>query len=278
MSRIVWRDVAGPSILLCACFVAIVGPLLINFDPVAVFTRQRLLPPGATLPGGGTAILGTDQLGRDVFAQMIAGARTSLGVGVSAALLAGLVGTAVGVAAGWFGGAVDEAIMRFVDVQLSFPSILIAVFLAAFIPPSVGTVIAVLAVTRWAAVARLARAVTVKAVQQGYVEAALVSGLPTWRIVTGCVLPNLYGPLLVLLTADLSLIILAEASLSFIGLGTPPDVPSWGRMIANGRNFLDSAWWISTLPGLAIASVVIGIGLTGEVLRRRVVRDGWTMI
>jgi peptide/nickel transport system permease protein len=92
------------------------------------------------------------------------------------------------------------------------------------------------------------------------------------------VLPNLYGPLLVLLTADLSLIILAEASLSFIGLGTPPDVPSWGRMIANGRNFLDSAWWISTLPGLAIASVVIGIGLTGEVLRRRVVRDGWTMI
>lgn len=278
MRRASWSPWIGPAILLGFAVVAAVGPLLVDFNPVAVNTRQRLLPPFAQLPGGAVAYLGTDQLGRDILAQIVVGARTSLGIALAAAALATVVGATVGVAAGWFGGRVSEAIVRIIDVQLSFPSILIAVFLAAFVPPSITTVILVLAVTRWAAIARLARAITLKAKSQSYVESAMVSGLSTLRIVTSCILPNLAAPLLVLVTADLSLIILAEASLSFVGLGSPPNVPSWGRVIANGRSYLDNAWWISTLPGIAISMVVIAIGLTGETLRRHFARDGWTML
>lgn len=268
----------GPAMLAIAAALALIGPELIEFNPVAVNTRQRLLPPLSTLADGGIALFGTDQLGRDVFAQVLTGARISLVIGVSAALLAGLAGAIMGTAAGWLGGRTERAVMSVVDVQLSFPSILIAVFLAAFMPQSMASVILVLAITRWAAIARLSRAVVVRAKQQGYVESALVSGFPTWKIILQCILPNLVAPLLVLLTADLSLIILAEAALGFVGLGTPPTVPSWGRTIANGRNYLDSAWWIATIPGACVAFVVIGIGLTGEALRRRFAKDGWTIL
>jgi peptide/nickel transport system permease protein len=273
-----WSLLVGPGILAGFVLVALLGPYLIDFNPVAVNTRQRLLPPLSQLSSGGTAYFGTDQLGRDILAQVVVGARTSLIIAASATLIAVIAGAAIGVAAGWMGGRWSDLIMRVIDVQLSFPSILIAVFLAAFIPPSMTTVIVVLAVTRWAAIARLARAITLKVRSQSYVESALVSGLQTWRILSTCVLPNLAAPLLVLITADLSLIILAEASLSFVGLGTPPNVPSWGRIVANGRNYLDHAWWIATLPGIAISLVVIAIGLTGETMRRHFVRDGWTML
>jgi peptide/nickel transport system permease protein len=272
------RDAIGPAILFVMVLVAIFGPLLMDFDPVAVNTRDRLLPPFGALDEGGIALFGTDQLGRDIFRQAIAGARTSLMIGIAAAALAGLAGTAVGIAAGWLGGRSETAIMRVVDIQLSFPSILIAVFLAAFVPQSIVSVILVLAVTRWAQVARLTRAVTVRARQQGYVEAALVTGFSTLRILWTCILPNLAGPLLVVLTAELSLIILAESALGFLGLGTPTGVPSWGRMIAEGRNYLDNAWWIATLPGLVLSLVVIAIGLTGEALRRRLTQAGWTIL
>jgi len=278
MHKAGWTSWIGPGILVAFVVIALAGPSLIDFNPVAVNTRQRLLPPFSTLANGATAYLGTDQLGRDILAQIVVGARTSLVIAASATLIAVLAGAAVGVAAGWMGGRMSDLIMRVIDVQLSFPSILIAVFLAAFIPPSMTTVIVVLAVTRWAAIARLARAITLKVRSQSYVESALVSGLPTWRIMSTCVLPNLAAPLLVLVTADLSLIILAEASLSFVGLGTPPNVPSWGRVVANGRNYLDNAWWIATIPGIAISLVVIAIGLTGETMRRHFTRDGWTMI
>lgn len=278
MARATPFALVGPAILVLVALLAVFGPMLSHFDPVAVDTSRRLLPPLTRASDGELYWLGTDQLGRDIMMQILVGARISLGVGVSAALIAGVVGATVGVIAGWLGGRTEAAIMGLVDVQLSFPSILIAVFLAAFVPASVLTVIIVLAVTRWAAIARLARTVVVRARQQGYVEAALVSGFPTWRIIADCVLPNLAAPLLVLLTADLSLIILAEAALGFVGLGTPPNVPSWGRLIAGGRNFLDNAWWISTVPGIAIAVVVIGVGMTGELLRRRLVREGWSLL
>ena len=147
--------------------------------------------------------------------------------------------------------------------------LLIAVFLAAFIQPSLISVILILAITRWAVVARVARAITARALTKSYVEAAIVSGESTWRIVRDCILPNLWIPLLILMSAELSLIILAEASLGFLGLGTPIDVPSWGRIISSGRNYLANAWWIATLPGLVIVVVVISIGVVGEVLRRR---------
>lgn len=268
----------GPVLLAVIVLAAIVGPWLTNFDPVAVDTSVRLRAPFTTYPDGGVAVFGTDQLGRDMLDQVVVGAGISLLIGACAAALAGIVGALVGVAAGWLGGRGETVIMRIVDVQLSFPSILIAVFLAAFVPPSIFSVIVVLAVTRWAQVARLTRAVTVRVWRQGYVESALVSGFSTWRILVSCVVPNLIPPLLVLLTAELSLIILAESALGFLGLGTPPNTPSWGRIIANGRNYLDQAWWISTLPGLVIAIVVIAIGLTGDWLRRRFSHAGWALL
>lgn len=265
----------GVLMLLALCLAAVIGPLLIEFNPASVDTSSRLLAPFSHNRSGAFFLLGTDQLGRGMLEQIVHGARTSLLIGVSAALIAGLAGTLIGVAAGWLGGRAETLIMRIADIQLSFPSILIAVFLAAFVPPSILAVILVLAVTRWAQIARLARAVTVKARQQNYVEAALTLGFPVRKIIWSCILPNLIAPLIIVLTAELSLIILAESALGYLGLGTPPTVPSWGRIIANGKNYLDNAWWISTLPGLGIAFIVIAIGLTGDWMRRYFARSGW---
>lgn len=265
----------GVLMLLALFLLAAIGPLLVDFNPASVDTSSRLLAPFSHNRSGAFFLLGTDQLGRGMLEQILYGARTSLLIGVSAALLAGIAGTFVGVAAGWLGGRAETFIMRVADVQLSFPSILIAVFLAAFVPPSIVAVIAVLAITRWAQIARLARAVTVKARQQNYVEAALTLGFPVFKVIWSCILPNLIAPLIIVLTAELSLIILAESALGYLGLGTPPTVPSWGRIIANGKNYLDNAWWISTLPGLGIGFVVIAIGLTGDWLRRYFARSGW---
>lgn len=250
----------------------------VELAPARVNTRARLLPPFSVLQDGSLAIFGTDQIGRDVFRQVIEGAQTSLFIALSAALISAAFGAVLGVAAGWIGRRFDSFMMRIVDVQLSFPSILIAVFLAAFLTPSLISVILVLAITRWAMITRLSRAITVRARKQGYVEAALVSGFPLWKVLSTCVAPNLYAPLLVVITAEVSELILAEAALSFLGIGTPSDVTSWGRIISQGRNYLDTAWWIATLPGLAIAVVVIGIGLASEVLRRRLTKAGWTML
>lgn len=246
--------------------------------PLAVNTRERLRPPLSTLADGSIALFGTDQIGRDVFQQVVAGAQTSLMIALSAALISAVFGAIVGILAGWNGGRLEAAIMRVVDVQLSFPSTLIAVFLAAFLPPSLLSVILVLAITRWALVARLTRAITVRARKQGYVEAALVSGFSTWKILVSCISPNLIAPLLIVITAEVSELILAEAALSFLGLGAPSDVFSWGRTIADGRNYLDNAWWIATLPGVTIAVVVIAIGVASEMLRKRLMRSGWSML
>jgi peptide/nickel transport system permease protein len=252
--------------------VGLVGPYLVDFNPAATDTAMRLKPPMTTLANGTIAWFGTDAVGRDVARQVIYGARVSLLVGFTSAALAAAFGIVIGVWAGWAGRRTEQALMRIVDIQLAFPSILIAVFLAAFIQPSLLSVIAILAVTRWAVVARVARAITARSLTKSYVEAAIISGESTWRIVRDCILPNLWIPLLILMSAELSLIILAEASLGFLGLGTPIDVPSWGRIISSGRNYLANAWWIATLPGLVIVVVVVSIGVAGEVLRRRLGR------
>lgn len=267
------------AVLVAALAVAIAYVLTaVDLAPMSVNTRARLLPPLSTLPNGTVALFGTDQLGRDVFRQVLAGAQTSLLIALSAAIISAIFGAVIGVIAGWTGGRAEALVMRVVDIQLSFPSILIAVFLAAFLPPSLLSVILVLAVTRWAMVARLTRAITVRARTQGYVEAALVSGFSTPKILATCIAPNLYAPLLIVIAAEISELILAEAALSFLGLGTPSTVVSWGRLISGGRNYLDNAWWIATLPGLAIAVIVIAIGVASEGLRRRLTRSGWTML
>ena len=252
--------------------VGVAGPYLVDFNPAATDTSARLKPPMATLADGSIAWFGTDAVGRDVAKQVIYGARISLVVGFTSAFLAAAFGLVIGVWAGWAGGRTEQLLMRIVDVQLAFPSILIAVFLAAFIEPSLLSVIVILAVTRWAVVARVSRAITARSLTRSYVEAAIISGDSAWRVVRDCILPNLWIPLLILMSAELSLIILAEASLGFLGLGTPIDVPSWGRIISSGRNYLANAWWIATLPGFVIVVVVVSIGVAGEVLRRHLGR------
>ena len=251
--------------------------LSIKWPPLAINTRVRLLPPFTQLPGGSFSLFGTDQLGRDVFRLVLEGARTSLLISFTAALISAIFGSTMGVLAGWVGGRTEAVVMRIVDVQLSFPSILIAVFLAAFVTPSVLSVVLVLAVTRWALVARLTRAITVKARRRGYVEAALVSGFSLPKILWSCIIPNVMAPLLIVVTAEISELILAEAALGFLGLGLPSDVISWGQVISSGRNYLDNAWWIASLPGLTIAVMVITIGALSEQLRIRLTVAGRTL-
>lgn len=262
-------ELVAIGLVLAFFAVGILGPHLIDHNPSATDTAARLKPPMTRLASGGMAWFGTDAVGRDIAKQVIIGARVSLVVGFTSATLAAILGVIVGVWAASSGGRTERILMGAVDMQLAFPSILIAVFLAAFIQPSLLSVILILAITRWAVVARLARAVTTRALTKSYVEAAIITGEGTWRIIRDCILPSLWVPLLILMTAELSLIILAEASLGFLGLGTPIDVPSWGRIISSGRNYLSNAWWIATLPGLVIVLVVVSIGVSGEVLRRR---------
>ncbi|MCO5072257.1 MAG: ABC transporter permease [Rhizobiaceae bacterium] len=271
-------EILAVAVVLLFVVVGVAGPNLVDFNPAATDTSARLKPPMTMLADGSVAWFGTDAVGRNVAKQVIYGARISLIVGFTSALLAAAFGVVIGVWAGWAGGRTEQFLMRIVDVQLAFPSILIAVFLAAFIEPSLLSVIVILAVTRWAIVARVSRAITTRSLTRSYVEAAIISGDSAWRVVRDCILPNLWIPLLILMSAELSLIILAEASLGFLGLGTPIDVPSWGRIISSGRNYLANAWWIATLPGVVIVLVVVSIGVAGEILRRRLGRGVITAI
>jgi peptide/nickel transport system permease protein len=247
--------------------VAIAGPALVPYDPVTVRLAERLRPPGAALETGGTAWLGTDQVGKDLVAQVLQGARISLFVSVATVLAAGAIGLAAGVSAGFFGGAADTLLMRLADLQLAFPSILLAILIAAVLGPSVANVIMTLSVTRWVTFARVARASTLVTKEREFVLAARATGAAVQRLVGRHVLPFAVTPLVVVATVELGLVILAEASLSFLGLGAPPEHPSWGLIIANGRNYLSSAWWISTVPGIALSLVVLVIGQFGDALR-----------
>ena len=246
---------------------AFVGPMLVEYNPVTVNISARLEPPGTALADGTRAWLGTDQVGQDVFAQVLQGARVSLLVGASTILLAGLIGLLTGVIAGFHGGWIDVVLMRLADIQLAFPSILLAILIAAVLGPSVLNVILALALTRWVTFSRVARAATLAARERDYVLAARAMGANSWRLLIHHIIPSTIAPLIVIATVEVGLVIIAEASLSYLGLGSPPDQPSWGRSVANGRDYLNNAWWISTMPGLALSLVVLAIGIFGDRLR-----------
>lgn len=256
---------AAPVVLFVIA--AVVGPMIVKYDAVAVFIMDRLLPPGATLSDGSRAWLGTDQVGRDVLAQVLQGARVSLLVGAATVLLAGLIGLVTGVIAGFHGGWIDVVLMRLADIQLAFPSILLAILIAAVLGPSVLNVILTLALTRWVTFGRVARAATLSAKEREYVLAARASGAGNTRLLLRHIVPSTLAPLIVIATVEVGLVIIAEASLSFLGLGSPPDQPSWGRIVANGRDYLNNAWWIATTPGLALSLVVLSVGVFGDRLR-----------
>ncbi|MFG1624889.1 ABC transporter permease [Kribbella sp. NPDC049227] len=248
---------------------AIFGPWLVRYNPVDTRTADRLRPPFSRLSDGSYAIFGTDQVGQDLFAQMLQGARISIAVGLATLVLAGTIGVTIGLSAGYFGGWLDGVLMRLADIQLAFPSILLAIFIAALLGPSVVNVVIVLAVSNWVTFARVARGQALSTRRREFVDASRTLGAGTWRLISRSVLPACVAPVLVVATVEIGHVILAEASLSFLGLGTPASTPSWGVTIANGRNYLADAWWISTIPGIALAFLVVSLGVLGDALRDR---------
>ncbi|HEV7663266.1 MAG TPA: ABC transporter permease [Chloroflexota bacterium] len=247
--------------------VAIVGPLVVTYDPITTHIADRLKPPFSTLDNGTLTIFGTDQVGRDLLPQILQGARISLLVGLATVTAAGLIGLAAGVLAGFYGGALDAIVMRLADIQLGFPTILLAILIAAVLGPSVTNVIITLSLTRWVTFGRVARAATLTTREREYVLAARALGCNHLRLLWHHVMPATLAALIVIATVEVGLVIVAEASLSFLGLGTPPDQPSWGLIVANGRAYINTAWWISTLPGAALSLVVIAVGNLGDQLR-----------
>ena len=264
----IWRLVIIWSLpLVVYVLIALIGPLVIAYDPVTVQLGQRVQPPGTLLPSGAHAWLGTDQVGRDLLAQVVRGARISLLIGFSTVFVAGIVGSLLGLVSGYFGKWIDTVIMRLADIQLAFPSILLAILIAAVLGPSVRNVIITLAFTRWVVFARVARATTLGIQEREFVTATRVSGAGTSRILFRHIAPSIVPPFLVIAAVEMGLVIISEASLSFLGLGTTATEPSWGYVIANGREYLNTAWWISTMPGIALSLVVISIGVFGDRLR-----------
>src|SRR5690606_8855365 len=214
--------------------VALLGPYMIDYDPVKTYTSDRLLHPGATLSNGEITLLGTDSVGRDVFAQIIYGTRISLLVAAATVLIGGFIGVVLGLISGYFGGIVDSIIMRIADIQLSFPAILLAILIAGVLGPSVTNVIITLSITRWVTFARVVRGATLATKKKDFVDSARVVGASDFRILLKYIFPMTLSPLLVVITVQLGLVIISEASLSFLGLGTPPDNASWGLLISLG--------------------------------------------
>lgn len=267
--RIPMRILVPSIILALITIIGVIGPLLSGYEPIAASTTDRLKAPGTTLSDGSVALLGTDQVGQDLLGQMMMGARVSLAVGISTLVLAGLMGVLLGLLAGYFGGILDSIIMRLADIQLAFPSILFAILIAAVLGPGVVNVVLVLAICNWVTFARVTRSQVLTLKNREYVEAARTLGAGHAHLIFRTLLPGCVAPAIVVATVELGHVILAEAALSFLGLGVPMSVPSWGSTIANGRDYLTDAWWISTFPGIALATLVLCFGILGDALRDR---------
>jgi peptide/nickel transport system permease protein len=258
---------AGAGFLLLLLLIAISTPLIAPHDPAAQDIIARLRPPAWMAGGDWTHVLGTDHLGRDVLSRILHGARISLWVGAATVALAGAFGILVGLAAGYAGGRVDNVLTAIVDTQVAFPGLLLALLILAVIGPSTTTVIVVLALNGWMVYARVTRGAVLSLRHTAYVEAAGLMGCSTWRILTRHLLPNLSAPLLTLGTLEFARIVLAEAALSFLGLGVQPPATSWGLDVAQGKEYMFRAWWLVTFPGLAIALTVLAVNLIASWLR-----------
>lgn len=265
-----WSDKAGlfgVLVLVGLVFLALLAPLLAPFDPTATALSERLTPPVWQEGGSLSHPLGTDNLGRDVLSRLIHGSRVSLTIGASVVALAGTFGTVMGLLAGYFGGKWDNFVMRWVDTQLAFPGLLLYLVVFSVIRPSVVSLILVLPLNGWMVYARLVRGVVLSAKETPYVEAAEIVGSKSKRVIFRHILPNLASPLLTIGVLEFARIILAEAALSFLGLGIQPPGMSWGLDVAIGRDYMLTAWWLVTFPGMAIAIVVLGVNLFASWMR-----------
>ncbi len=254
---------AGLVVMLLLYVVTFLTPLIAPYDPTAQgdIVATRYLPPSAQ------HLMGTDKFGRDIFSRVLYGARISLSIGFIAVGLGVVLGGAIGAIAGYFGKWTDAALMRFTDMMLSFPRLILLIVIIALFEPSIWLVVTVLGLTGWMGVARIVRGEVLSLREREFVQAAKVLGMSDLRIIMRHILPNTLAPVIVYSTLGIGNTILVEASLSFLGLGVQPPTPSWGNMINDGRDALLRAWWISTFPGLAIVVTVTAFNLLGDGLR-----------
>ena len=266
------------SLVLLALLAAgvLLVPAMAAVDPLAIgdVLSTRLLPPLARDPAGRLHLLGTDVFGRDIFVRTMLAGRLSLAVGLAGALLAGAVGTLVGAAAAWWGGALDRAAMALADALLAIPRLVLLLVVAALWSPGTTTVVTVLVLTGWMGVARMVRGEVLGVRALPYVDAARALGVARARVLWRHVLPNALGPAIVATTLGVGNAILLESGLSFLGMGIQPPEPSWGNMIAGGREVIVSAPWVALAPGLALVVTVLACTLLGDALRDRIAGDG----
>ena len=265
-----WRSkaaVIAVIVLLLVVIAAVAAPFIAPADPAAIKLVQRLKAPGYTNNADITFWLGTDALGRDVLSRLIFGARVSLTVGLAAVAISGTVGLLVGLLSGYFGGWIDDVFMRICDVQLSFPTILLALTIMAVLGSGLDKLILVLGLTGWVQYGRIVRSQVLSIKNDEFVLAARATGERQWRIIFQQILPNVWSPVIVIASFTVASNIVEEASLSFLGVGVPPSVPSWGTMLADGRQYIGVADWLTIPAGVAISLTVLAINILGDWLR-----------
>ena len=274
--RRAWRSllrarwpIAALLILAIVGFAAVAGPSIAPRDPNRQAIMARLKPPlSVDRQGNIDYVLGTDALGQDVLSRLIYGARISVVVGLTAVLIGGFLGTVLGLLAGYFGGWIDDVIMRIADIQLAFPFVLLAIMFLIVLGPGVWNLILILGIGQWVTYARIARGQTIAQREKEYVDAARALGARTSTILFQTILPNILAPLTVIASFNVASVILSEAALSFLGLGVPPTVPTWGGMLAESRDqLLAGRWWLAIFPGVAIMATVLSFNILGDWLR-----------
>ena len=259
--------VFGLIMVLGVIFCAVLAPVVSPHDPILQDVEKRLIPPVGQEGADPNYLLGTDHLGRDIVSRLIYGARISIVVSVSAVALSAVLGTLIGLFSGFYGGKVDNIFMRIADVQLAFPFILLAIAIIAVLGPDLQNIIITMAITGWVIYARVVRAEVLSLREKEFITSVKALGGSNGRIIFRHLFPNVVPPIIVIVTLEMARMIIMEAALSFLGLGIQPPTPTWGGMLAVGRVYLVTSWWLATFPGLVIMLVVLGINLLGNWLR-----------
>lgn len=257
------RPLGAVGLFIIVVFIAMaaIGPLLAPYNPTLPNLAERLAPPSPA------HLFGTDSVGMDILSRILYGARIDFGSALMVVVIAGSIGTLVGMASAWAGGWWDEALMRVTDMFLAFPSLILAMAVSAVLSPSLTNALFAIAITYWPIYARIGRSQALSVKRLEYIEAALIVGTPAAKILLRHIMPNSIAPVVVQATLDMGSVILLAAGLSFIGFGAQPPTPEWGAMISNGQQYFMSQWWIATYPAIAILLLVMGFNLLGDALR-----------
>ncbi|MCC6062807.1 MAG: ABC transporter permease [Desulfurococcales archaeon] len=253
--------VAGLIIISFIIILSLIAPILAPYDPLDQRLDERLQPPSSK------HLMGTDKLGRDIFSRILYGGRISLFIAVSSVVLATLIGMLIGLISGYLGGRIDDLLMRITDMFMAFPSLILALAIAAMLKPGMFNVITAISLSSWPQYARMARAITIQVKNEPYIEAAVSIGASNTRILLGHIIPMVIPQVMIQGMINLGGAILTAAGLGFLGFGVPPPTPEWGLMVSEGRDLIQSHWWISTFPGLMIFLSVVGFNLLGDQLR-----------